>query len=178
MVITNYQKQRILFHCSKGLKPSTIARLLLEEENIRVSRISVYKFLRRYSETASIARKPGSGRPSKITQEIKQIVEAQMQEDDETSAMQLHALLKSKDINISCRTILRCRSSLGWTFRGSAYCQMIRQANKEKRLEFAQTNREDNFENVIFTDESTIQLSSHRRFCYRKANEPPKLKPR
>ena len=100
MVLTSYQKQRILFHRSKGLKPPTIARLLLEEENIRVSRISVYKFLRRYSETASIARKPGSGRPSTITQEIKQIVEAQMQEDDETSAVQLHALLKSKGINI------------------------------------------------------------------------------
>ena len=177
-MITNYQKQCILFHCSKGLKPPTIARLLLEEENIQVSQISVYKFLRSYSETASIARKPGSGRPSKITQEIKQIAEAQMQEDDKTSAMQLHALLKSKDINISRRTILRCRSFLGWTFRGSAYCQMIRQANKEKRLEFAQTNREDNFENVIFTDKSTIQLSSHRRFCCCKANEPPKLKPR
>ena len=85
-----------------------------------------------------------------ITQEIKQIVEAQMQEDDETSAMQLHALLKSKGINISRRTVLRCRSSLGWTFCGSTYCQMIRQANKEKRLEFAQTYHEDDFENVIF----------------------------
>lgn len=178
MVLTSYQKQRILFHRSKGLKPPTIARLLLEEENIRVSQISVYKFLRRYSETASIARKPRSGRPSTITQEIKQIVEAQMQEDDETSAVQLHALLKSKGINISRRTVLHCRLSLGWTFRGSAYCQMIRQANKEKRLEFAQTNREDDFENVVFTDESTIQLSSHRRFCCRKVNEPPKLKPR
>ena len=149
-MVTSYQKQRILFHHSKGLKPLTIACLLLEEENIWVSQISVYKFLRRYSETASIARKPGSGWPSTITQEIKQIVEAQMQEDDETSAMQLHALLKSKGINISCRTVLCCRSSLGWTFHGSAYCQIIRQANKEKRLEFAQTYREDDFANVIF----------------------------
>ena len=49
--------------------------------------------------------------------------------DVETSAMQLHALLKSKGINISRHTILRCRSLLGWTFCGSAYCQMIRQAN-------------------------------------------------
>ena len=71
--------------------------------NIWVSRISVYKFLHRYSETASIARKPGPGWPSRNTQEIKQIIKAQMQEDDETWAMQLHALLKSKGINISCQ---------------------------------------------------------------------------
>ena len=52
-MLTSYQKQRILFHRSKGLKPPTIARLLLEEENIRVSRISVYKFLRRYRPLAA-----------------------------------------------------------------------------------------------------------------------------
>ena len=84
-----------------------------------------------------------------------------MQEDDKTSVMQLHALLKSKGINILRHTILRCRSLLGWTFHGSAYSQMFRQANKEKWLEFAQTYHEDNFENVIFTEELTIQLSSH-----------------
>ena len=178
MVLTSYQKQRILFYRSKGLKPPTIARLLLEEENVRVSRIAVYKFICKYGETALIARRPGSGRSSAITREVRQIVEARMQEDDETSAMQLHALLNSKGINLSRRTILRCRSTLGWTFRGSAYCQMIRQANKEKRLLFAQMYRDNDFENVVFSDESTIQLSTHRRFCCRKVNAPPKLKPR
>ena len=124
-----------------------------------------------------IARKPGSGQPSRNTQEIKQIVEAQMQEEADMSAMQLHTLLKSKGINISCCTILRCQSWLGCTFHGSAYCQMICQANKEKQLEFAQTYCEDNFENMIFTDESRIPLSSHQQFRRRKVNELPKLKP-
>ena len=101
-----------------------------------------------------------------------------MQEDDETSAMQLYTLLRSKGIRISRRTVLRCRTSLGWTFRGSAYCQMIQTANKEKRLLFARTFLTDDFENIVFTDESTIQLSSHRRFCCRKVDAPPKLKPR
>ena len=39
---------------------------------------------------------PGSGRPSKITDEVKRIVEAQMQLDDETTAVQLRALLAQK----------------------------------------------------------------------------------
>ena len=38
---------------------------------------------------------------------------------------------------LSCRSILRWRKQLGWTFRGSAYCQLIRQNNKEKRLKWA-----------------------------------------
>ena len=28
--------------------------------------------------------------------------------------------------------------SFGWTFRGSAYCQLIRNVNKQKHLEWAQ----------------------------------------
>ena len=38
---------------------------------------------------------------------------------------------------VSLQTILRCRSALGWTFRGSAYCQLIRRENKVKRLAWA-----------------------------------------
>ena len=72
-----------------------------------------------------------------------------MQLDDETSAIQLYVLLRSKGINISRRTVLRCRTSLGWTFRGSAYCQMVRNVNKEKRLLFAQTYLGDEFNDVI-----------------------------
>ncbi len=36
--------------------------------------------------------------------------------------------------------ILRGRRQLGWTYRGSAYCQLIRQANKVKRLEWARAH--------------------------------------
>jgi len=50
--------------------------------------------------------------------------------------------------------------SLGWTFRGSAYCQLIRDVNKEKRLDFAWAHSSDNFGNVIFTDECSVQLET------------------
>ena len=50
----------------------------------------------------------------------------------------------------------------GWTFRGSAYCQLIRK--KAKRLEFARRHlheEEAAFNDVIFSDEATVQLESH-----------------
>ena len=56
------------------------------KEGMTTSRSGICKFIRRYKETGSIGRRPGSGRPSKITEEIKQIVEEQMRKDDETSA--------------------------------------------------------------------------------------------
>ena len=74
---------------------------------------------------------------TKITATVKQLVEEQMARDDETTATQLHKMLLDNGIDISLRTILICRQALGWTFRGSAYCQLIRDVNKERRVEWA-----------------------------------------
>ena len=63
-------------------------------------------------------------------------MEEAMRVDDETTAVQLRAILIAKGYSLSLSILLRCRKSLGWTFRGSAYCQMIREANKAKRLEW------------------------------------------
>ena len=58
------------------------------------SRRGIAKFLKKYLETSSISRRPGSGRPSKVTIEIKQFVEQQMRLDDETTAHQLYGLFE------------------------------------------------------------------------------------
>jgi len=177
MVFSTYKQQRILVHYSRGYKAPTIAKLLLQE-NLRASRVGIAKFLKKFEETGCIQRCPGAGRPSKISTEIKRIVEEQMQVDDETTATQLHRLLQQRGYNLSLRTVLRCRTLLGWTFRGSAYCQLIRDVNKQKRLAWAQQYIEDDFLNVIWTVECSVQMESHRRFCCRKRSEAPKPKPR
>lgn len=176
MAYTNYVKLRILHHHFRGLKPYSIAKAL-ETEGIHVSRFGVHKFIIMYHETGSIGRRPGSGRLLKVTSRVKMLVEEQMQRDDKTAAYQLHQMLLEHGVNISFRTILRCRTVLGWTFRGSAYCQLIREANKTKRLEWCEQYKYDSFDDVIWTDESTIQLEAHRRFCCRKQGQTPRPKP-
>ena len=120
------------------------------------------KVLKKYRETGSISRRPGSGIPSKVAREVKQMVEEQMGLDDKTTAHQLHALLLRHGINILFQTVLLCRSSLGWTFRGSTYCQLIWHANKQKQLEWVLKSVHLEFGNVVWTDECSIQLESHR----------------
>ena len=177
MVYDDYTKQRILTLFFLRHRAPTITRCL-EREGIVVSRRGVAKFLKRYLATGTILRLPGSGRKTKITDDVKRVVEEQMRRDDETTATQLHVLLTSLGYNMSLRTILRCRTLLGWTFRGSAYCQLIREKNKLKRLEWAQKNLNEDFSDVVFTDECSVQQESHRRYCCRKRGEPPKSKPR
>ena len=60
--------------------------------------IGIYRFLKRFEKCGTLARCRGSGRPSKITDEVKRIMEAQLQLDDETTAVQLRALLAQKGV--------------------------------------------------------------------------------
>ena len=98
---------------------------MLTSHDANFSKSSLDKPPKRYEIYRSIHRKPGSDRLSSITAEIKALVEQQMQTDDETTAYQLHKLLTSRGYKVSVRTVLRCRKALRWTFRGSAYCQLI-----------------------------------------------------
>ncbi len=93
MVYSMYCKQRILYWRRKGLKAPTIANTLLHEEGIVVTRVGVHDFIRRVEERGSLMRAPGSGRPSKVVAAVKAIVDRQMQDDDETTATQIHTIL-------------------------------------------------------------------------------------
>jgi transposase len=85
-VYSTYKKQWILYLYSQGYRPPTIKKML-DKENLKCSRVGVYKFLKLYSTTRSNSRRVGSGRPSKITAEIKQLVEQQMRTNDETNGV-------------------------------------------------------------------------------------------
>ena len=59
MVLTLYAKQRILqLHWAGNAAPA-IEKLLKEDEGIIISRVSIWKFLRNYSQSGSVARKQG-----------------------------------------------------------------------------------------------------------------------
>ena len=180
MPYTDYLKHRAYLLHAKGLTPRAIVDALVDE-GLRASRRGIAKLIERVIETGSLERQPGSGRPSKVTPKVQAIVEEQMRRDDETTAVQLTKILRDLGYPLSESTVLRSRLSLGWTFRGSAYCQMIREASKVKRLEFARQyahEADTGFLDVIYTDETSIQLESHRRFACRKRGEQPRHKPK
>ena len=145
---------------------SQIVRCLAEEGHT-VSKAGVLKFLRRYRETGTIARAPGTGQASKLTDQLREINKDQMKKNDETTGLELQKLLKKEveGFDVSVSSILRWRNDLGWTAKRTKYCQMIREVNKEKRLKWATENQDTSFENVIFTDETTVQMETHRRTC-------------
>lgn len=91
------------------------------------------------------------------------VMEESLRRDDEMTARKLERVLGEKFVelpNVSLSTIKRYCKNMGWICNRPHYCQLIREANKVKRKEWCQKqidNKED-FENVIFTDECTVQL--------------------
>lgn len=89
-------------------------------------------------------------------------------------------LYSEMGVHLSVSTVKRTRKKLGWKRCGPKYCQMVRETNRIARLAFAGECLEtrETFDDVIFTDESTIWLGQHGKICFTKAGRPPKLKPK
>lgn len=103
-----------------------------------------------------------------------------MRHNDETTSNQIRKKLAKYGVVVCSSTVRRCRKKQGWTLQRTAYCQLIRDPNKAKRLEYAQRIIEsgDSFDNVIFSDECSVSLQQYRWTCYRKVDEPTKRKPK
>ena len=179
MVYSDYNKQRIIVLYQRGLSPSEISKALLRE-NLSSTRQGILKCIKRFVNSGSIQRKSGSGslRSTKITDDVMRLVDRQMEVDDETTPHQLYMLLIQHGVTLSISTILRSRTKPGRTFRGSKYCQLIRAANVTERLEWARQYVSDPFDDVIWSDETTVQLQHLRRHCCRRLGKQPTRKPR
>ena len=150
-------------------------------EGIITTHETVKNTITRWCATGSVHDRTRSGPPRKVPADHYRCIDSAMAENDELTASALKDILKKRfgaeNIKYSARTIARIRNELGWTFITARYCQAICDANKDKRLEWC-TQRLDEkelFNDVIFTDESTFQLESHCRKCFRKKT-PRKLK--
>lgn len=134
--MSDYAKLRVLSLHWQGIKVPAIAEYLVLEDGIRFSKTGIRRFLKRFADLKTIARKAGSGCPPKISPVILQLIDRAMHADDETTATQLQALLASHNVYVSLSTIVRNRCQMGWIYRGSAYRQFIRDVNKQKRYDF------------------------------------------
>ena len=103
-------------------------------------------------------------------------------DDDELTSTKLRELLLEHwpELTVSLDTVKHYWIAQGWVCTHPHYCQLIRHINKRKRVVWckeAQRSKDD-FSDVIFSDECTVQLKQHGRLCFRKRKQPRKLKPR
>ena len=175
--VSSYTRNRIESLHGQNLHPAEIFKLLKKEESV-VSFATITRIIKKLKLMGTMDMGKSTGRPRKLNGEARTFIEDQMQKDNESTSGQIQKKLAKHGIIVHPSTVWRSRKQQGWNLQRTRYCQLIRDANKVKRLEFTQRGLEsgDTFD-VIFTDESSISLKQFCRICYRKGGELAKRKP-
>ena len=142
MPYSDYLKHRVIVLHERGLSSQTIVDLLAED-GLKATRQGIAQFLKRYATTCSIKRARGSDRRPKATLAVRTIAEAQMCTEMRQQQKSFAGSCARKATPSLCQPSYTADArsagpfALGWSFCGSSYCQMIREPNKAKRLEWA-----------------------------------------
>ena len=165
--VTMYTRNRIQSLHESCLQPVKIFQEL-KSEGLSVSYPSVARIVNKLKLTGSIENCARSVRPRKLNEAARTFIEEPMQVNDETTSCQIQKRFQKPGFTVHASTVRRSRKERGWTLQNTRYCQIIREANKAKRLEYAQRVIDigDTFHNVVFSDECSISLQQFRRTSY------------
>ena len=106
-------------------------------------------------------------------------IDTEMERNDELTSPELtRRILLHFGLQFSTEKVRRLRQKLGWVQTGTKYCQLIREPNRVKQLEFSEKCLRENeqFDNVILTDECSVLLENHSKLSFHRKREQPKLK--
>lgn len=179
--LTHESKARIIRLRARGEGVTEIVRILAEDD-VKISRWGLIKFLKRYDERQSLENAPKTGRPVEgVSIELMNFIDAEMERNDEMTSPELTRRVNQRFEKLfSQDKVKRLRRKLGWVCTTTKYCQLIREPNRIKRLEFAEKCLQDaeQFNDVIFTDECSVLLENHTKISFHREWEQPKLKGR
>ena len=170
--MSNDTRSRVIFMWRSGLPVSKIKKKL-GEIGADVSRKSIYLLLKKYKESGSLADRRKQPRRACLSNEHYEFIDETIEGNRDLTSRQLLTLVKDQfpGLKVSIATIKRVRKTLGWSAKKTRYCAMITEVNKEKRMTWcldriAEADLE--MDDVIWSDESTIQMDPHRKVTYQK----------
>ena len=174
-------RKRVVVLNRAGYSSSEICHRL-KEEDIIVTVRSINWLLQKFQKHGCIRDLPRRKRQRKITDEMRKAINEMMEADDELTSTKLRSQLVEKHptLKVSLNTLKRACKENGWVNTRPHYCQLIHEVNRIKRKEWCEqqlANKED-FRNVVFCDECSVQLDHHERLCFRRKLQPRRLKGR
>ena len=110
-------------------------------------------------------------RHKKVLKIHKDVIDLELQKNPEVSTNSLRDMLMTDfRLKISAQHIAWIRKELGWIAWKTQYCQMISSKNKKHHVEWCleKLAQEDYFLDVIFTDETSIEMSSSGKLFFYK----------
>ena len=173
-----YLRERIV-RLSRTLSGNALLDAL-KEEGFVVSKSGVHYVLKKYRKDGILHDYQRSGRPMAIDSHTHECINLWLSENNELTINNMLLKLHAMGINVSKSSLGRAIKRMGWSARATRYCQLIREQNKLKRVEFCQLilRNRDNFSDVVFTDECMVQLVPAHRKIYHKKGEPRRFRPK
>lgn len=132
---------------------------------------TVKKWLKVFENTGDIEDKPKAGRPRLTTEKQDQKIVQLAEDDDEATSDKLTTRAKRKGIDVSPRTVRRRLQQSGIHLLPTTTKPLLTEAHRQKRMTWATTNTDTDWDQVIFTDETTIKLFQHRKKVWRRKGE-------
>jgi transposase len=167
------ERQQVLLLKNLGYSEPDIALSLGCSERI------VWRVLKKFRETADLADKPKVGRRRNTSPEIDAEIKALCEEDRTRTSGQIAAILKEKypELKLSACTVRKRLVSFGLFGRMASRKPLLRDANKIKRLAFAEKYQHwtpADWSKVLWSDEKKIELfnTKRRKYVRRKLREP------
>ena len=178
----NTKLRIVRMHQTRRLSPKQIVQELAKDK-IYVSARSVRLIIKKYRAKGIVEEPKKCNAKKKVTEEIKKYIDMRLEQNDELNSTVLVNEIAAKfNVTVCTSTIRQHRAKLGWTKSTPRYVQLIKRVNTVKRYNFAVAcfARRESFNDVIFSDECTIQMDQHHTLCFRKRDSihPQKMKPR
>ena len=171
--VQHRDKLQIVRLYEEGWKRSSIRRIMAKE-NVDYYTYSNIRYvidqhcLGNLSPVTTVSTKPPSFK--KICQEDIETIQTVLGENCNMSSRDIQRVLQEKNVNTSLTTVRKAIDAAGFVSTKPRYCQLIRDVNKAKRVDFCKEliTSDEKFKDVIFTDETSIQLHDNKTVAYRQ----------
>jgi transposase len=153
-------------------------------KEVRCARQTVRTWLDRYEKTGDVQDLEGRGRNRITTEREDMMIGNLMEKDSERSAADVSSMMQAKGVTISPPSVRRRLHEQGWNYRRPLTKPLLKEDHRRRRILWAKQMKDQDWEKVIFTDESTFQLYSNPRkkwthhrlgIQFRSVKYPPKV---
>lgn len=165
MQLTDKEKYQIIILREEQYKINEIAT------KMNINRKTVMKWINSYEKNNNIERKEGSGRKKITLREDDEFIIDVIKKDNDLSIGEIKNILKENDIMVSKSTVRRRLIDNNFVYKFPIKKPFLTEKHKENRLEWAKKNINQDWNKIIFSDESTLKISG-----FNKKNGSVKMK--
>lgn len=172
-------KAQILKYREEGRGVLEICKHLRSHHGCTVSRQAIHRFLRHGSLVRR--RKLVTNSARKILAIHRRFIHMWLTQNNELTACDIQRKLKDLfRLSVSLSCVRKVRRELGWSSNTGKYCQQISHKNKKARMEWAcnAIKNNDNFRNVVFADETSVEMCSHGKLFFHQSRSGIEMKTR